>query len=189
MLLRLQIIGMQILIHKFCGHANAWLRNKDRAFWHGRQHTQFFPNPFCQCCSSLNTVRHIGSQPDATLHQRLHGKSQAIHLIDSPQHCCTVRAATCHTGRYRNTFLQLNGHSILNLKLIHQKLCRFVDQIILIGGQIIKIGFYLNPRRLRFTDLQIIMKPDGLHDHLHFMIAILSSAQHIQPKIDLCQRF
>ena len=51
-----------------------------------------FPNPFCQCRSSLHTVRHIGSQLHAALHQRLHGKSQSVHLIDSPQHCCAVRS-------------------------------------------------------------------------------------------------
>ena len=184
-----RIIKLQILVHKFCGYRDGRLCNKHRTLYHWRKRTKRLSYALGQRRASHNTVWYIRPYLHTSFHKLSLCQSQWKKPVYTYKHSCRISTAPRHPCCNRNTLVQLHWYTVSYRKLIHQKLCRFVDQIILIGGQIIKIGFYLNPRRLRFTDLQIIMKPDGLHDHLHFMIAILSSAQHIQPKIDLCQRF
>jgi len=71
------------------------------------------------------------------------------------------------------------------MELIHQKLCSPVSQILLIGRQIEQVG--LNPYARLAGPVQVnaVMKPNGLHDHPHFVVSVLAPAQHIQGQIDL----
>ena len=79
-------------------------------------------------------------------------------------------------------------HAIFYRKLILQKLCRFIDKIVLIRRQKRKIRFYRDLTGSIHRDLQPVKQMNGLHHHADLMITILSFSYHIQPKIDLSQR-
>lgn len=76
----------------------------------------------------------------------------------------------------------------IDLKFIHQKFCCLVDKIILICRQKRQICRHCNPACCLFH-FKTVKQVDGLHDHFHFMVPILTSAHNIKPKIYFCKCF
>ena len=84
--------------------------------------------------------------------------------------------------------LQMDLHASTDRISLHHQFCRFVDQIILIRRQFTGICGYHDPTVCSLK-VQHIIDSYSLHDHLHFMVTILQSSDHIQPQIDLGIRF
>ena len=77
--------------------------------------------------------------------------------------------------------MQVNMKSLTDMKLVHQKLCRLIDQVVLIRGKIIKIRLYPDARRFSFQKLKLVIHPYRLHDHADLMVPVLSFSYYIQP--------
>ena len=144
-------------------------------------------DPLCQSRTSHNTIRNICPNLYCPVHQFSLAQSKLKQTIDPHQCCCRIRASSCHSCSYRNKLFKSDGNSTLHLKFIHQKLRCFVHQISLVTGNIWIIHRQRNPGGFLFLYLQHIIHLNGLHDHPHLMISILSFSQNIQSQINLRQ--
>ena len=71
------------------------------------------------------------------------------------------------------------------MEFVHQESGRFVDQIVFIGGKIVEVGLYLDAGGGLVQQVDPVKDTDGLHDHADIVVAVLPSAQNVQPQIDL----
>jgi hypothetical protein len=83
----------------------------------------------------------------------------------------------------------MDGHALADMEFVHQKLCRPVRQVLFIGGQIEQVCLYPDAWFAGPVQVNTVMKPNGLHNHTHFMVSILALSQYIQGQIDFAVCF
>ena len=79
----------------------------------------------------------------------------------------------------------MDGQALAYTEFLHQQSGRFMGKILLIIRQIKQVGFYLDARLLGNVQINPVMKPHGLHDHPHLVIAVSPPSQYIQSQINL----
>ena len=79
----------------------------------------------------------------------------------------------------------MDGQALAYAELLHQQPGRFMGKVLLIIRQIKQVGLYPDARLLGGVQVNPVVKPHGLHDHPHLMIAVLPFSHHIQTQIDL----
>ena len=84
---------------------------------------------------------------------------------------------------------QCDADALFDVKFPDQKIRCFVRDISLSRGQEEQIRLDLDPRFFFPLDLYIVIQINRLHDHPYIVIPILSSAENIQPEIDLGKCF
>ena len=181
-------IQLQILIYKLCRYRNLWFCDQYRTFYHRWKCGKLLTNSFCKCGSTHNAVRNICTDLNPTLHQFFFGQSKFKHTVHTIKHRCSICTSTGHSRCDRNILVQLHIDTVPDLKFIHQKFCCLVDKIILICRQKRQICRHCNPACCLFH-FKTVKQVDGLHDHFHFMVPILTSAHNIKPKIYFCKCF
>ena len=187
MLLRLQIIGVQILVDVFGRYADPGLGHQNIAGRHGWQWSQLLSDALSQCCAAHDTIRHIGADFHAPLHELLLGKSQPVHAVQPVQNGRRVGASSCHARCHRNVFFQVNGKSAPDVKFLKQQIRSLIYQIIFIGGQIIEIRSDPDSFFVLLHQRKTIKNTHCLHDHPYVVVAVLPSSEHVQTQINLCQ--
>ena len=80
-------------------------------------------------------------------------------------------------------------HAFLYMKLLHQKVCCLIRQVILINGQIKKIRQQFYTRFFRLFHPDLVIQVYRLHHHPHIVITVLSPSQNIQTQINLSKCF
>ena len=81
------------------------------------------------------------------------------------------------------TTLRADCGGLSNMIFLYHKFCRFIDQVILIRGKFPGIRSDDDAAGCPLK-IQYIINTNGLHDHLHFVIAIFQSSDHIQAQIN-----
>ena len=178
-----QCVRLQMPIDKSRGHVNIRLRYHYMTCRRRSQRCQYFPDSLREHGPALNAVGNIRSQRHTEFFQLLHGISHFKKCVQPPQSRRRIRAAACHARRNRNPFLQGNGNAF------RQKSRRPINQIILVRRKICALYLKTDSRLLPFLKSQIIADIHGLHNHLHFVIAVRSAPQHIQSQIYFCISF
>ena len=167
------------------GYSAAWLHHKGR----NKHHMEYWIDyGVGDGRDGQKTHRGICTDLNPTLHQFFFGQSKFKHTVHTIKHRCSICTSTGHSRCDRNILVQLHIDTVPDLKFIHQKFCCLVDKIILICRQKRQICRHCNPACCLFH-FKTVKQVDGLHDHFHFMVPILTSAHNIKPKIYFCKCF
>ncbi len=81
----------------------------------------------------------------------------------------------------------MDFQTFANSELLLEKLCRFVNQIVLIHREKFQICGEKNTWIFRDLQIQLITQIQILHDHAYLMVSVFPLSHHIQTQIDFCQ--
>ena len=177
------LLRIQMFIHIFRRYVNIRLCHQYITIRCRSQRSQLLTDPFGQSRSSHDTIRNICTDIHTQLHQILQRTSQIKQAVHSLQGGCSIRTSSRHTGCDRNMLLQVDLHALGNMIFLYHKFCRFIDQVILIRGKLPGIRSDDDAAGCPLK-IQYIINTNGLHDHLHFVIAIFQSSDNIQAQIN-----
>ena len=98
-------------------------------------------------------------------------------------------AAACQSRCHRNMLIQHDLHTLADPKFLDQELCCFISNIGISCREKSQVGRKFDPRFFLLCQLYFIIQINGLHDHTHIMISVLSSSQYIQSQVYFCKCF
>ncbi len=144
------------------------------------------PDPLCQRRSPHKAVGNIRPKPDPDPLHILKAHSKPKKLIQPVKHCRRICAAPGHSRRNGDLLLKSDLHAeALRAVFLKNGRCRFINQVVLPGRQLLFVRFQKNPRLLCLLEGQKIPDIHRLHDHFHFMIPVRTAPEHVQSQIDL----
>ena len=154
---------------------------------HVRQAAQRLAASRRQLRAARKAERHIGAKLG-----RQHGKLRFIQslgeeFVHAAKHSGGIRRAARESRRHRNLFFQADRCAACRRKAPQEKRRRTPCEVALVGGKRCALDFQGDALR-RLLQLHLIRQGDGLHDHLHLVVAVGAFSQNIERQIDLRPR-
>ena len=181
----LQQIHLQVLVYPFCGHSDRRLRYDDQAVRHRWKWCKDLSYSLRECRTLHDTVRHICAELHSMFHELFIGKVQSKQHIHRLEGCRCISASPCHSGCNRYVFIHGYMNTLVySIYILHHP-ARLVYDVILHIRQLRRIRCYNDLVCGDIAKCQFIPQIDRLHDHLHLMISILASPDHVETEVYL----
>ena len=171
-----------------CGrHIDGRLGEHDEKMRHVRQAAQRLAASRRQLRAARKAERHIGAKLGRQRGKLRFIQSLGEELVHAAKHSGGVRGAARESRRHRNLFFQANRCAACRRKSPQKKRRRTPCEVALVGSKRCALDCQGDALR-RLLQLHLIRQGDGLHDHLHLVIAVGTFPQDIERQVDLRPR-
>ena len=160
------------------------LADKQRALRRRGKLRQHLSDAFGKLRSTRDAVRNIRTKRKRQLLQLLIRSIQPVQPPQKSEHRCCICAAARHSGRNRNSLIQMNPKSSCKAILPAHDICRPPDQILRSGRNFSTVCCQLNFIAFRLRNRHGIADIHSLHHHSYQVISILPFPGHIQIQVD-----